>query len=125
MPSLTIDGKKITVKAGTTIMNAAEQLGVVVPHYCYHEALSIAGNCRMCMVEVEKQPKPVIACKTECQEGMVVHTSNENVKKLREAVLEFLLINHPLDCPVCDQAGECALQDYYMTYGLYNSRLRE
>ena len=125
MPTLKIDGNEITVDKGTTIIRAAEQLGVSIPYYCWHPGLSIAGNCRMCLVEVEKMPKPQIACHIQCQDGMVVHTQTENVKKLREHILEFLLVNHPLDCPVCDQAGECQLQDYYMEYGLYNSRLNE
>src|SRR3989344_5923574 len=125
MPTLKIDGKEITVEKGTTIIRAAEQLGVQIPHYCYHPGLSIAGNCRMCLVEVEKMPKPQIACHIQCLDGMVVHTQTESVKKLRQHVLEFLLVNHPLDCPVCDQAGECWLQDYYMKHGLYDSRLDE
>jgi len=125
MPTLKVDGEEITVEKGTTIIRAAEELGIFIPHYCWHPGLSIAGNCRMCLVEVEKFPKPQIACHIQCQDGMVVHTQSEAVKKLREHVLEFLLINHPLDCPVCDQAGECWLQDYYMKYGLYESRLNE
>src|SRR3989338_8046436 len=125
MPTLKIDGKEITVSPGTTIIKAAKQLGISIPHYCYHAGLSIAGNCRICLVEVEKMPKLQIACHIQCQDGMVVHTQSETVKKAREHVLEFLLVNHPLDCPFCDQAGECKLQDYYMKYGLYNSRLDE
>ena len=125
MPTLKINGQEITVEKGTTIIKAAEKLGHTIPHYCYHPGLSIAGNCRMCLVEVEKMPKPQISCHVQCQDGMVVHTESEKVKKLREHVLEFLLINHPLDCPVCDQAGECSLQDYYMKHGLYDSRLNE
>ncbi|MBI4367952.1 MAG: (2Fe-2S)-binding protein [Candidatus Omnitrophica bacterium] len=125
MPTLKIDGKEITVEKGTTIIRAAEQLGVEIPHYCYHPGLSIAGNCRMCLVEVEKMPKPQIACHIQCLDGMVVHTQTKSVQKLREHILEFLLVNHPLDCPVCDQAGECRLQDYYMKHGLYDSRLNE
>ena len=92
-------------------LQAAEKLGIAIPYYCYHPGLSIAGNCRMCLVNMEKSPKPIIACQTACQDGMVIDASSEEVGKLREAVLEFLLINHPLDCPVCDQAGECWLQD--------------
>ncbi len=125
MPTLKIDGKEIKVEKGTTIIKAAEKLGISIPYYCYHPGLSIAGNCRMCLVEVEKTPKPQISCHIQCQDGMVVHTDTENVKKLRQHVLEFLLVNHPLDCPVCDQAGECWLQDYYMKHGLYDSRLDE
>jgi NADH-quinone oxidoreductase subunit G len=100
MPTLTIDGTEISVEKGTTIIRAAEQLGIEVPHYCWHPGLSIAGNCRMCLVDIEKMPKPQIACHIQCQEGMTVHTQTEKVKKLREHILEFLLINHPLDCPV-------------------------
>ncbi len=125
MPTLTIDGKSITVEPGTNLIQAAEKLGIAIPYYCYHPGLSIAGNCRMCLVKMEKSPKPIIACQTLCQDGMVIDASSEEVGKLREAVLEFLLINHPLDCPVCDQAGECWLQDYYMEYGLYNPKFNE
>ncbi len=122
MPKLTIDGKTIEVAKGTTVLEAAQQLGVYVPRYCYHPKLSISGNCRMCMVEVEKAPKLLTACSTEAAEGMVVRTDTEKVKTARRDVLEYLLINHPLDCPVCDQAGECGLQDYYMEHGLKPSR---
>lgn len=125
MPTLRINNKDITVEKGTTIIQAAEKLGYQVPHYCYHPGLSIAGNCRMCLVEVEKMPKLQISCHIQCQDGMVVHTETEKVKKTRQHVLEFLLVNHPLDCPVCDQAGECGLQDYYMEHGRYDSRLNE
>ena len=125
MPTLTIDGKQVTVEKGTTLIRAAEQLGIDVPHYCYHPGLSIAGNCRMCLVEVEKMPKLQIACHIQCADGMVVSTGTDKVKKTRQHILEFLLVNHPLDCPVCDQAGECGLQDYYMEHGLYDSRLNE
>jgi len=125
MPTLTIDGKQVTVEKGTRVIQAAKQLGIDIPHYCYHPALSIAGNCRMCLVDIEKTPKLQISCHIECAEGMVVKTNTEKVKQTREHVLEFLLVNHPLDCPVCDQAGECGLQDYYMKHGLYDSRLDE
>ena len=125
MPKLTIDGKEVEVPAGTTILQAAKKLGVKVPHYCYHAGLSIAGNCRICMVEIEKQPKLQIACYTPVADGMAVKTNSPKVIDTRQAVLEFLLVNHPLDCPVCDQSGECKLQDYYMEHGLYNSRLME
>ena len=91
-------------------------LGIEIPHYCYHPALTIVGNCRMCLVEIEKAPKLQIACNTKVTEGMVVHTKSAKTKAAQRAVLEFLLINHPIDCPVCDQAGECKLQDYYMEY---------
>ena len=122
MSELTIDGQKIEVERGTTILQAAQRLGIKIPHYCYHPRLSIAGNCRMCLVEVEKVPKLQTSCSTVCQEGMVVHTDTERVKKAVTGVLEFLLLNHPVDCPVCDQAGECGLQNYYMDYGLHESR---
>ncbi len=125
MPTLTIDGKEITVEKGTTIIQAAEKLGIEIPRYCYHPGLSIAGNCRMCLVEIEKSPKLQISCYTQAADGMVVHTTSEKVKAVRRAILEFLLINHPVDCPVCDQAGECWLQIYYMEHGLYNSRFME
>jgi len=125
MPTLTIDGKQITVEPGTKVIEAARRLGFFVPHYCYHPGLSIAGNCRICMVEIEKFPKPQIACNTDCQNGMVVRTDSDKAKETQRYILEFLLANHPLDCPVCDQAGECWLQDYYMRYGLYDGRFYE
>jgi NADH-quinone oxidoreductase subunit G len=125
MPKLTIDGKEIEVPKGTRVIEAAKKLDFDVPYYCYHPGLSIAGNCRMCLVEVEKMPKLQIACHMECTDGMVVKTNTEKVLQTRKHILEFLLINHPLDCPVCDQAGECWLQDYYMKHGLYDSRLNE
>lgn len=122
MPTLTIDGREVTVEDGLNLIQAAERLGIEVPHYCYHPGLSISGNCRMCLVEIEKMPKLQIACNTRVSEGMVVHTTSPKVKAAQAAVLEFLLINHPIDCPICDQAGECKLQDYYMDYGAYRSR---
>ncbi|MBI3333003.1 MAG: (2Fe-2S)-binding protein [Candidatus Omnitrophica bacterium] len=125
MPTLTIDGKQVTVEPGTTVIQAAEKLGIFVPRYCYHPGLSIAGNCRICLVEVEKMPKLQIACNTPVADGMVVRTVSEKVNQGRQSVLEFLLINHPLDCPVCDQSGECDLQNFYMAYGLYDPRFRE
>lgn len=125
MPTLKIDDKEITVPQGTSIIEAAKQTGTFIPHYCYHPGLSVSGNCRMCLVEVEKAPKLQIACYTPVTEGMVVHTTNDRVKSARQDILEFLLINHPLDCPVCDQSGECELQNYYMKYGLYDSRFTE
>lgn len=123
MPKLTIDGKEIEVPAGTTIIAAAEKLGINIPRYCYHPALPVSGNCRICMCEVEKQPKLQIACYTPVADGMIVKTTSPKVLEVRKTVLEFLLVNHPLDCPVCDQAGECKLQDYYMEHGQYSSRL--
>ncbi len=125
MPKLTIDGKEIEVPKGTKVIEAAKDLNIDIPYYCYHPGLSIAGNCRMCLVEVEKTPKMQIACHTECTEGMVVKTDTQKVLDTRKHVLEFLLVNHPLDCPVCDQAGECWLQDYYLNYGAYESRVSE
>jgi NADH-quinone oxidoreductase subunit G len=122
MPKLTIDGKEIEVADGVNLIQAADQAGIEIPHYCYHPALSIVGNCRMCLVEVEKAPKLQIACNTRAAEGMVVHTTSQRSKTAQKAVLEFLLINHPIDCPVCDQAGECKLQDYYMDYDQQPSR---
>ena len=125
MPSLSIDGREISVSEGTTVIQAAEKLGTFIPRYCYHPGLSIAGNCRICLVDVENIPKLQIACNLPVTEGMVVHTRNEPAEAGRRAVLEFLLANHPLDCPVCDQSGECDLQDFYMNFGLYNPRFRE
>jgi NADH-quinone oxidoreductase subunit G len=125
MPKLTIDGKEIEVAAGTTIIQACDKLGISVPRYCYHPALPVSGNCRICMVEVEKAPKLQIACYTPVTEGMVVKTNSQKVLDVRKTVLEFLLVNHPVDCPVCDQAGECKLQDYYMEHGQYESRLAD
>jgi NADH-quinone oxidoreductase subunit G len=122
MPTLEIDGQTITVPDGLNLIEAAERLGIEIPHYCYHPGLTVSGNCRMCLVEIEKMPKLQIACNTRAGEGMVVKTTSERVKQVRAAVLEFLLINHPIDCPVCDQAGECKLQDYYMDYDRQESR---
>ncbi|MBI5611246.1 MAG: (2Fe-2S)-binding protein, partial [Deltaproteobacteria bacterium] len=123
MPKVTIDGQSIEVPAGTTVLRAAKQLGIDIPVFCYHPGLSIAANCRMCLVEVEKSPKPLPGCYTEVGEGMVVHTQTERVKATQKAVLEFILLNHPVDCPICDQAGECVLQEHYATYSLQASRL--
>jgi NADH-quinone oxidoreductase subunit G len=125
MPKLTIDGREVEVDAGTTILQAADYLGVEIPRFCYHERLAIAGNCRMCLVDVEKSPKPVASCAMPVAEGMVVRTDTPQVKKARQGVMEFLLINHPLDCPICDQGGECDLQDEAMAYGMGHSRYRE
>jgi NADH-quinone oxidoreductase subunit G len=125
MPTLTIDGNRIDAPEGSTIIQAAEALGIFIPRYCYHPALSIAGNCRICLVEVAQNPKLQIACNTPVTDGMVVQTNSVNAADGRRAVLEFLLANHPLDCPVCDQSGECDLQNFYMTVGLYDARFRE
>ncbi len=122
MPKVTIDGQTADLPGELTIIRAAEQLGIEVPHYCWHPGLTIAGNCRMCLVEIEKVPKLQIACNSRIAEGMVVHTANERVKKAQQSVLEFLLLNHPIDCPICDQAGECKLQDYYMDFDKKPSR---
>ncbi len=122
MPKLTIDGKEVDAGASLNLIQAAELVGVEIPHYCYHPGLTIVGNCRMCLVEVEKAPKLQIACNTRVAEGMVVHTRSDRATAAQKAVLEFLLINHPIDCPVCDQAGECKLQDYYMDYDQQPSR---
>lgn len=122
MPRIEIDGRTIEVDDGTTVIQAAERLGVEIPHYCWHPGLSISGNCRMCLVDIEKSPKLQIACNTRVTDGMVVHTTSEKTRQAQRAVLEFLLINHPIDCPVCDQAGECKLQEYYMDYDRQRSR---
>lgn len=130
MPKVTINGRELTVPDGTNVVKAAEAADIEIPHYCYHPGLSVAGNCRMCLVDIRamsaKQatplPKLQIACNTVVQDGMVVETDNDKVRTARKAVLEFLLINHPIDCPICDQAGECKLQEYYMDYGRYQSR---
>ncbi len=123
--TLTIDGKSVTVPDGTTVLQACEKAASPVPFYCYHPGLSIAGNCRICLVEIQGMPKLQISCYMQATNGMVVNTTSDNVLNGRQSVLEFLLINHPLDCPVCDQAGECWLQDYYMQYGLYDPRFNE
>ena len=125
MPKLTIDGREVEVEAGTTVIQAAEVLGIEIPRFCYHERLAIAGNCRMCLVEIEKSPKPVASCAMPVNDGMVVHTNTPTVLKARKGVMEFLLINHPLDCPICDQGGECDLQDEAMAYGGDRSRFHE
>jgi NADH-quinone oxidoreductase subunit G len=125
MPKLLVDGREVEVAQGATVMDAANKLGVYVPHFCYHRKLSIAANCRMCLVEVEKAPKPLPACATPATEGMKVFTQSPAAKKAQNGVMEFLLINHPLDCPICDQGGECQLQDLAVGYGASNSRYTE
>nr|YP_007890796.1 NADH dehydrogenase subunit 11 [Seculamonas ecuadoriensis]AGH24491.1 NADH dehydrogenase subunit 11 [Seculamonas ecuadoriensis] len=125
MVLVTIDGQSIDVGKGSTILQACAKIGVEIPRFCYHERLSIAGNCRMCLVEVEKSPKPVASCAMPVLEGMKIHTTTPLVKKAREGVLEFLLVNHPLDCPICDQGGECDLQDLTMIYGSDRGRFHE
>ncbi len=125
MPKLTIDGREIEVADGLTVLQACELAGVEIPRFCYHERLSVAGNCRMCLVEMERSPKPVASCAMPAGEGMVIRTDTPLVEKARKGVMEFLLINHPLDCPICDQGGECDLQDQAMAYGFDRSRFDE
>ena len=125
MAKMTIDGTEIEVEDGITVLQACELAGVEIPRFCYHERLSIAGNCRMCLVEMERAPKPIASCAMPVGDGMVIKTNTETVKKARNGVMEFLLINHPLDCPICDQGGECDLQDQAMAYGFDHSRFRE
>jgi NADH-quinone oxidoreductase subunit G len=122
---VTIEGVQVEVKPGISILEAAKQAGVLIPHYCYHPGLPVAGVCRMCLVDVEKFPKLTPACATSVADGQVVHVHNDKAKAARTGVLEFLLINHPLDCPICDQAGECELQDYTFQEGRADSRYRE
>ncbi|MDC3162278.1 NADH-quinone oxidoreductase subunit NuoG [Candidatus Pelagibacter sp.] len=125
MLKLKVNDIDIEVEKGTTVLQACEQAGAEIPRFCYHEKLSIAGNCRMCLVEMEKSPKPIASCAMPAAEGMVLKTNTEKVKKARKGVMEFLLANHPLDCPVCDQGGECDLQDQSMYYGIDKSRFKE
>ncbi|KAK9490590.1 hypothetical protein V1508DRAFT_424428 [Lipomyces doorenjongii] len=122
---VTVDGKKVMIEAGSAVIQACEKAGVLVPRYCYHEKLAVAGNCRMCLVDIERAPKPVASCAFPVQNGMVVHTNSERAMKAREGVMEMLLANHPLDCPVCDQGGECDLQDQAMRYGSDRGRFKE
>ncbi len=123
--SLLIDGRPVVVKKGTTVLQAAAGMGITIPHYCYHPGLSIAGNCRMCLVEIEKVPKLQIGCATNATQGMSVRTDTPRVVGSREGIMEFLLINHPLDCPICDQAGECRLQEYSALHGQAYSRFQD
>ena len=125
MVKITIDGSEHEVESGITILQACEQVGVEIPRFCFHERLSIAGNCRMCLVDMERSPKPVASCAMPVADGMVVNTNTPKVQKMRKGVMEFLLINHPLDCPICDQGGECDLQDQAMGYGIDHSRYAE
>jgi NADH-quinone oxidoreductase subunit G len=125
MPKLTIDGIAVEVPPGTTVLQAAQQAGIEIPHFCFHERLAIAGNCRMCLVEQEKAPKPIASCAMPATDNMVIHTNSEKAQKARKGVMEFLLINHPLDCPICDQGGECDLQDQAMAYGFDRGRFEE
>ncbi|MEK9746331.1 MAG: NADH-quinone oxidoreductase subunit NuoG [Pelagibacteraceae bacterium] len=125
MPKLKVNEIEVEVEEGLTVLQACEKAGVEIPRFCYHEKLSIAGNCRMCLVEMEKSPKPIASCAMPAAEGMVIRTNTSKVEKARKGVMEFLLANHPLDCPVCDQGGECDLQDQSMFYGVDKSRYKE
>ncbi|HTD06082.1 NADH-quinone oxidoreductase subunit NuoG [Undibacterium sp.] len=125
MVEIEIDGKKVEVQEGSMVMDAANKLGTYIPHFCYHKKLSIAANCRMCLVEVEKAPKPLPACATPVTAGMIVRSNSDKAVKAQKGVMEFLLINHPLDCPICDQGGECQLQDLAVGYGASSSRYEE
>lgn len=125
MVNIEIDGKQVSVPKGSTIMDGAKQIGVYIPHFCYHKKLSIAANCRMCLVQVEKAPKPLPACATPVMDGMKVYTHSQQAVTAQKGVMEFLLINHPLDCPICDQGGECQLQDLAVGYGSSGSRYTE
>jgi NADH-quinone oxidoreductase subunit G len=125
LPKLTIDNKEVEFIQGQTVIEAARKFGIKIPHFCWHPGLSISGNCRICLVEIERLPKLAIACSTQATEGMVVHTKSEKVVEAQNAVMEFLLINHPLDCPICDEAGECKLQDYAFKYSKGASRFDE
>lgn len=123
--NIMIDGREISVSAGMTVFQACQEIGIEIPHFCFHERLSIAGNCRMCLVEMEGSPKPIASCAMPVVDKMVIRTGSEMVREARRGVLEFLLINHPLDCPICDQGGECDLQDLAMSYGQFESRFKE
>jgi NADH-quinone oxidoreductase subunit G len=125
MPKLTIDGQEVEVTGGTTVLQACQSVGIEIAHFCFHERLAIAGNCRMCLVEQERAPKPIASCAMPAADGMVILTQSEKAKKARHAVMEMLLINHPLDCPICDQGGECDLQDQAMAYGFDRGRYHE
>ena len=125
MPTFILDSKELSYSPGQTIIEAANDAGIEIPHFCWHPALTVSGNCRICLVEVEKAPKGMIACSTNVTEGMVVHSNSPKAVHMRNAVMEFLLINHPLDCPICDEAGECKLQDYAYKYSIGSSRFDE
>ncbi|HEX8964334.1 MAG TPA: 2Fe-2S iron-sulfur cluster-binding protein, partial [Rhodocyclaceae bacterium] len=125
MIEIEIDGKALQVEEGSTVIQAAHKAGTYIPHFCYHKKLSIAANCRMCLVQIEKAPKPMPACATPVTNGMKVFTHSEMAVKAQKGVMEFLLINHPLDCPICDQGGECQLQDLSVGYGASNARFQE
>jgi NADH-quinone oxidoreductase subunit G len=123
MPKCVIDGKQLEVPQGTTVIQAAKAIGIEIPHFCWHPDLPVDGNCRMCLVEIEKMPKLQIACNTVISDGMVISTASPKAVEAHRTTLEFLLVNHPIDCPVCDQAGECYLQDQYMEHGLHDSKI--
>jgi NADH-quinone oxidoreductase subunit G len=125
MVEIELDGRKVEVTEGSMVMHAADKAGAYIPHFCYHKKLSIAANCRMCLVDIEKAPKPMPACATPVTQGMIVRTKSEKALKAQQSVMEFLLINHPLDCPICDQGGECQLQDLAVGYGKSASRYQE
>ena len=125
MFKLKVNNKDIEIEEGLTVLQACEKAGVEIPRFCYHERLSIAGNCRMCLVEIEKSPKPIASCAMPASESMNIKTNTPLVEKARKGVMEFLLANHPLDCPVCDQGGECDLQDQSLHYGFDTSRYEE
>jgi NADH dehydrogenase/NADH:ubiquinone oxidoreductase subunit G len=122
MISIMINNSVYRVKANLSVLQACEEVGIEIPRFCYHKKLSVAGSCRMCLVEIQKAPKPVVSCAMPISKGMVIFTETPLVKKAREAVLEFLLINHPLDCPICDQGGECDLQEETLQYGSERGR---
>ena len=121
--NITINGAQMQATKGSLLIDKLLDENIHIPHFCYHQALGKDGNCRMCMVEIEGQKRPQIACDTPIKDGMIVRTKGENIEKVRRDILELQLINHPIDCPTCDQAGECKLQDYYMESGFYESRV--
>ena len=130
MPKITVNGKIVDVPKGRTVLQALDDIGLLmngvdIPHYCWHPKLSIDGSCRLCQIEVEGIPKLQVACSVAVEEGMVLRTDTERVQNARRGVMELLLVDHPLDCPICDQAGECKLQDYAFEYGVESSRTRE
>ena len=125
MPKIKINDQELDLPAGYTVLQAAQMVDTEIPVFCYHPRLPIAGNCRMCLVELENSPKPIASCAMPIAEGMVIRTNSDKVKKARQGVLELLLINHPLDCPICDQGGECDLQDITVAYGPSDTRYED
>ena len=125
MPKCIIDGKEFEFKAGESVIEIADRNGISIPRFCYHPGLTVVAQCRMCAIEVEKMPKLQTACSTPAGDGMIVHTKSPKVKEMQSSVMEFLLINHPLDCPICDKSGECDLQNYSFDYGNADSRYEE